>query len=1044
MSEPIMPNISRRAVLSSGTCLGISALVLGSGGLTSCSRGQGKRAEEFGPYDVWRDVQAALRTSDDHTAAKSVQLVRNGDIAALHRFVRDEIRLVSFFPDRFIEGSQSRFGMRAALRSGAGTARDKAEIFADLARQTGLDAEIVEIDPRNRIAGEEYFRSYEQDFNPQVSVETFKSWRQRLGYTETDPLPDTTIIGDDPDAVARIETDIRSAMGDEISRVCERRLDKRVSGRLPVVKLTLDDGTVMMADVVNAKGELTSFPDDIRTYDPRPIEGIETVSLSIVARTLETPEEPIELVRAEWGADQLAGRQVRIAFRPQGETAEILASRVSDLRIFTPALSLQALDGEAAPDEPWSIGDAITLEGQHVTVNQSGQTFMNGQPVKSGPASGHASRVSSLEIVPKSGRFPSMELDVFPLDDSGEVVENLTSADFQVSDTGDRVGHLLTISDAAPSILFLADDSLSMPQAFRGSGVQAWDHGEAMLELRDEVLELARSIHPRARVEIRATQSNLWESLAKAVQSSRHTLIVYATDGDLTGKTPDEAMTSLLRDGPPVIALNVQETMNETRAALGADNVFDQMADMTGGVAASAADGDIGEARSAILEVLRARPAAPYKLSYHAASLSPRNRSARLEIGSVSTRASYTIPAQPAQGNKLIGLEFVLQIGKQRVARKIAGYQGIGTVSERDIHETHGALFGDHMIAFEGELPSISVLLDDLIEARLGNEPIDRVLATADPSDLNAIIEAVETGRPDFPEELATLLSRTGNQSGEDFTVTETGIRAVFHSRFAAMQSDEFRTRIDILSTGQTRVLAEDQETRLQRAFQLSIPRALAEAEFFDTSTVSLLKGQALTMVDRWPYRDTELETERIEAWAGYIDATRALFPHPGVFIVGPADGSVNAVWTINRATGEVTGLLPDLSGGGSRVEKIKAILTQLELVIARLNVIAGLAGASSVGMTMIAVYGQNLARLYAAASIAITLMDASQLNLSVRSWLTSFVCELVKELGFGIFKKVGETAKKIIDRLLFVDGVLAATGNGVVPSCPGPVDETK
>src|SRR5690606_42039171 len=66
-------------------------------------------------YDVWRQVQAALRTSPDHAFARAGVLVAAGDVGALHRFVRDEIRLVSSSATRLRLGDEVRWGARAAL-----------------------------------------------------------------------------------------------------------------------------------------------------------------------------------------------------------------------------------------------------------------------------------------------------------------------------------------------------------------------------------------------------------------------------------------------------------------------------------------------------------------------------------------------------------------------------------------------------------------------------------------------------------------------------------------------------------------------------------------------------------------------------------------------------------------------------------------------------------------------------------------------------------------------------------------------------------------
>ena len=78
-------------------------------------------------------------------------------------------------------GAVSRWGPRVALRAGAGSAREKAELLAELLGKIGRKAEVVETSmlTPEKLASQ-FFRSYEQPFQPEVSPANFSDWKRRL------------------------------------------------------------------------------------------------------------------------------------------------------------------------------------------------------------------------------------------------------------------------------------------------------------------------------------------------------------------------------------------------------------------------------------------------------------------------------------------------------------------------------------------------------------------------------------------------------------------------------------------------------------------------------------------------------------------------------------------------------------------------------------------------------------------------------------------------------------------------------------------------
>lgn len=1033
---------TRREVLSGALKLGVSSLVLTGAGpvLAGCSP---EAPGEPGPYSVWREVQAALRASPDHSIGRARALVAEGDAAALHRFVRDEIRLISRQPDRFAMGNGRQWGSRATLRSAAGTAREKADLLADLLQQAGFAADVVETPATG--SGEEtgavFYRAFEQAFEPGLDQADVENWRARLGQDTAGPGM-IDIFDRAPDAGA-IRRSVRDAIGEEAFQRLGHtdRFYRRQVGRTPVVRITQPDGQVLCADPIRPDSALGPWPADLRLYQARDAERALPVSIRLLATTTDEPDDPFELVGAEWTAEQLAGRQVRIGFKPAAGTLEALSAQLGQLRAFAPVLSIQALDGQVPDEASAAIGDVVTLDGDRIVLDDDGIVRVNGEPVaaSTGP-SGLAPQIASIEVRVDASCFPDMRLGLTPRDADGALVEGLTAADFSLEDAGEPVGHTLRRSDNAPRILFLADESLSMPRSFRGAAPD-------MQALADQVRERARQIHPGASVAVLGTSSRLWRHLVEAADSGAD-LVVYATDGDLLGNGPSEADLRFLQAGPPALVINVDRNMAAERRR--SDNVFDAMAQATGGEAMDApADGDLTPIAAAVERMLLVQERPLYTLSYRALDLATGERQVAVAAGPGQTTARYTIDGTARRrARKLASLRLELRVGGFVANRVLAGHDGLGAVTDEHIRTVHGAMLGLHMIGFEAAPPSLSVLLDDVLQAKLGLERLDNSLGD-DAASLEQMIDAIEAGIPVLPGELVTLMSRSASLSGSTFSVSEQGLRAVLYSAHPVMGTDRFVKRVDILPTSRIHVLSPDADLRRQRAFDLSLDLNLAEAALFQRSTAGLLDGRALTPLGRWGFRnlDAGLSDADEQAWLHLMAQLRPAFSFSRTHYLAPSGGDVRAMWLVDTDSANIVGVLEDASGGGSQAERIARELSELDRAISAINLLAGAAGAAGalsgvggVSLGIAAAYGQRLARLYGAVAMSVVLMDASGIAPAVRLALAGMACEIVKNITLGVFADAGRIAGLAVttfSTLENIDGIVGLSGGKSPTACP-------
>ena len=1029
---------SRRGLLKAGVGAGLAALVLGGGGfaLHSCRReeaaGGGLKGDLNDPYDIWRQVQAALRTSPDHALARSVALVAAGDVAALHRFVRDEIRLVSSSATRLRLGAEVRWGARAALRAGAGTAREKAEILADLIRQTGREARVVE---GGEVGLEEergvFFREYAPVFDPQVKKQQLDQWREALGQ------PDAPInLAANQREARNLERDLLALIPqDDRARIASPNYSDHIEGAAPIVLFVEPGQGAFLADPIRPDAELTPA-GSTHPRDARPMTGALPVTVSLTATVLDEATAPFEIARAEWTADEVAGRQVRVGFKPFGDTLAVLDSKIGDLRAFTPYLSIQALDGEALdPERALIMGQSFTLEGDRILQDETGVVEMNGRALDASPPSGRASEVASIEVEADASRYPDMRLLFRPKAADGRIVDGLVASDFRLTDEGEAVSGLLHDRERAPHILFLADASASMPKAFIGEG--AWGLGEAMKALINRVEAMARAVHPKAVVTVQSTDSRMWKNLLSHVGSSAD-LIVYATDGDLEGAPPTAAQIEALGAGPRAIVMDVHAQL-ESRRERYDDNIFDAMAQATRGVALNVSAEDTNEVEGAIRRFLGDEAQQlPYVLTYRGPVAATGVRTAGVALERAEGEASYEIGAASAPARKISALHLTIRVGERKIQRRLAGQDERGVMTPDRQNELHGAVLGDHLIAFEGPPPSLSTVLDDLIAARLSTELLDKTARDKSRS-LDDIIAVLDKGVMTLPKEQAALLMRSASLSGRGFAFAEQGMRVVLHSRYPIVNTDQFASRIDILPLSRVHVIAPDREVQLSRALNASLMLALGEAALFPINTGAALSGKRLTLLNReLPRQQTPaLSADEQVEWAAFMRRLRDMFPSGHVALTAD-DASTRACWVVDNATGELFAVLPDGSGGGQLTAGMQRQLAELDKVVSMLNLLVtatsaagGLGVLGGASLAIVAAYGQTLARLYAAASMSVLMTDSGGMDPIVRQALAGLACNVVKTFflsGISVGGQVAANAVNIFAASESVAGMMGAS----------------
>jgi hypothetical protein len=921
------------------------------------------------PFDAMRIFREAVRRSPDHLAVVARGLVAKKDVEGLHLFVRDRIRTLPDDDGGFsAQVKAMRWGTRATLRYGAGTPREKAELLAQLYREAGLEASVVvgrvalpDGDPLSLLRG-----PVRPAFAPSLAPGEEAALAAALAGVAPSP-PMTPLDPDDRNA-AGLAARLVAAAGDARGPAAPPRSLRSIE--LPLVRVTTPAGERLASP--SLPGAELDRPQLIgRPSAAPPPSPTAPVRIAILMSRASAPTERVELVSAEWRADELAGRQVIVGFAPPVPAEQLLSMRVGDVRVVVPMLALRGADVPVADLAVQTrTGRAVTLGGDVIDVANDGEVRIDGEPV-AGPEGDPAilARVASLEATARSVSFPSVSLAVTARDAAGAVVDGLPASAFTVRD-GAPVVALLTRNRPAPRVLLLLDGSRSLPAAFRDRGAVELSRAIAERLLGDDptlrlrVRAVGESPLPEPwlsdPVEVEASarrhlprtfESRLWQAMSQARTAADPTVVVLITDGAATDQ-PRPDFLSRIAVGPPAVVIGVGRTDGKSLAALAA---------AAGGEAVTAANPE--DAVRAIQRLVAARAAAAHRLRYTAPADATGERTVQVGLAGrdVSATATYTVPAgaDRVPPDALSGLYVSVQAGPDRFLRPLV--QGAP-------QEVEAALLGTALLAFEGEAPTPSAWIDDVLTGMIAQEPLLRAVKSGDRKAIVAELTRAQYGvTPDvfaaFPR-----LWRAGD--GEVVTFSH-GLSAVLTTSRRRPGLPGLR-RIDVLPILRVATVGAGEEASTQRTMERTARLALVEEARFTTSTGSLLAGKALAVVPAGKKVESVLEGADAAGLAGLARVADDPAWRTRVRFVAQ-DASSAAFWAVTPRNGTLIGVLPDGSGGGE-VEEINAVFNRATTVLNNIGVAASVMGASFGFGVLLSLEQTKLSKLHAATLTLATL----------------------------------------------------------------------
>ncbi|MBT8262301.1 MAG: hypothetical protein KJO05_05730 [Bacteroidia bacterium] len=974
-------------------------LILGSAGLylfpylQSCDNGKYPdmiKGSGNPPFNVWEEMIYALENSPDHYLARRDNLVSAGDINAMRDFVVNDIGLLPSDKGYFRSiAAGLLYGPDAALRCGLATPREKAEILSKMLQEAGVEARVVleTVDMSEEEVKSILFNPGKAAFEPAAKDSDLKRWKKELG---SNPENGTVVVMESPVEKATIFADgLLEKLDDKYKQVeTESKFYFSNSG-VPTV-LYMEEGVEKYAHLFDPSvplGSLHPSNKDNYTKDAKPLRSIEEeVSVTIKSTNAFDGTKEIELIKGSWKASDLVGNQVKVSFLNNMTFEDQAVKSVSDISTFTPCLALQAIHKDRKYMEERSfLGEPITLEGEKVFSEFGLQS-------KGDEQQGDIRDVVSLEIKAFPKTYPKVRLEIFPKDNEGKIVEGIKAGNFTIRDNNKLVTGLLRQNIVAPRIMLLYDTSLSMPNQYRDEGIVAF---------LEETQTAIRETYPHARIKLQETGSRIYTAHLKAAQTESD-LILYATDGHNSDSfNPDDK--PIFESGPPTLYLYTRDT----------DKYIQAIADNTGGMIIPAEDQQATILQ--IRETINSLEFPPYVFNYNSVEIDKDHLvevSAKKNVLSASANFRFASKSSNAVGKRLTGIYMDIKIGNRSPIRRVlAGWDNYldsyADPTPEMANAVHELLLGGVVIAFEREGASESIRLSEYLKTLMSNKAWFEAVQAGD----NAMaLEKLSQGTFDYPAILLNTMQPIKNNISKESITYPSGYRVGIIKFKPAYFSEASEVTFDYLPTSEYKSLTPSGRNAFIETTRKTAQLALLEEEIFDKTAMSELKNSKLVL-NQDVSREEEYSSRVLAESYRYF---REKVFRGGVLKLFDASAVIKSFWRIDPKTGELYGVLPDGTGGGGnshyeQLQHLQAVVDEYEKVVARMNLGMGIAGVGGLAVGIVATYSLTLVRLYAFASEAIILMDASNLDDQIAQALQELACNVYKEILYATLGPVGE-----------------------------------
>jgi hypothetical protein len=883
-----------------------------------------------GAYGQLRHLRDIVQASPDHLPTLAAAAVATGDPAKIVDFVREHVAVLPGSSANGDAATEVHWGTRGTLASGRGTLRERADLLVELLGLAGVTGRVVTMPRPDGFAfGGQPVASFAPDLGA-------------LGALWDAIDPSHPALADAPDdmplAADRAASEVLAALPPELRAASV--IASGLPDRIPAVTFG-DAAAARWTTVLGADPLLTQAPAGVLDASDAVTPRVSvSVDIAVNPPSGSTIDRAIlhEVLRAEWAADEVAARNLTLAFGVPGSGAEMLGRSLAGAPVRMPVLRLEATD---AVGETVQIvgGKAISVAGGLLEGPDGPAGILTGPvgDVLTDPSlAARASGVSAVEARVNASTFPTIELALSALDATGAPVDGLPARAFEVTEDG-LAQPVTLIGNRAPAetrVLVIYDGSGSVTDfwstakaraAFDSALATSLVAAAAAHPFTVQVITLGDLAHADAWTAPDAaslastftsliSSSDIWATLAHAIPASAASAAILVSDNVTTDLPADvPALRRLVRAaGTPVAVLPMGKADEATTKAILAD---------TGGQRFDPRAAGLADKLTNFISARVASAASTgYRLRYVAPADGPQTRSVTVTIpGAPADRATvtYEVPAEAERSvpSGIAGVYLTVRVGDREMRRRLGGLR----VSDRGdpgntadalaIGEATGALDAIHTIRFDPGATTAH-LLSDLIDAALTFEPVEAAWA-----DGPAAIAAAATGWRRFPAMLAALSEPVGGALVAGAAPAGLAVKVLTE---AATETGLVQLSDVVPTVGAWLGAGPDPEAAFRAAARGSLAGSIREASVFPESAAAGLDGRALTVVPALtPIDSIDALTEPRRAALAPLAAEYASFHR-----LVPTAGDLVAAWLVDPATGSLTAVGADGRGAGKDYSK--------------------------------------------------------------------------------------------------------------------------
>ncbi len=987
-------------------------LLLGSAGmalwpsLQSCKNNNPKLKKGTGspPFSVWEEVIDTLEKSPDNLVGQRKLLIASKDVRAMTTFVRDSFLVLPRTQDFLHDiGRHSMYGTEVALRCGLATPREKAEILKEMLTEAGFEARVISEQTEITLerAKEIVFHSRAPIFAPPVTDEKLREWQKKLGIS-SESGSFSEILGNEEESIA-LADHLLGLLDDKYikNNPVNFRFDPAAVPSVAYV----ENGSEKYAHIFDpdvAPGNLHTTNTKKKFRDAQALNPIkdEEVKITINCANALNNWDRTVLVEGTWKSSELIGNQIQIQFLNNMGFTEQATKPIYQISNFTPCLALQAIPKDKEYMESRSfLGEPITLEAERPLTNlELLKNPENDLPVQT-------EEIAFLEMKAEPKTFPKVRLTLSPRDASGKLVEGIKAGNFKITDNGQEVTGWLQQNRIAPRILLMYDTSLSMPEAYRKERIKIF---------LENLKEAIYKQYPTAQIQLQETGSNIYTSHLKAAQSNSD-LVLYATDGD-NFDTYDPAYKLVYDTGPPTIYLSVKDD----------DYMLNKIKENIDITILPAKDQSkiIMEIQKYIQDI----EFAPYIFTYNAFDEAFEHE-VNVDVldTSIHTKATYRFPEPNTNmvGNRMIGLYLEVKIGSRSPVRRVlAGWDSevdrYKSPNREMAEEVHEMLLGGAIMAIEREGPTLSLQLTEYLKTLMSHRKWFEALQE---DDIPTALDALQQGTLNYPPVLLSMMQPLPKLVTATSVTYPMGHRIGLFKIKPALYQENSLQSFDFLPTSNYTTITRDGNSAFEVTTRKTAALAILEARVFNISAYAQLKGRNLSL-NRETSNDERYNTKALGEDNTYF---RQRIFGGSILKFFDALTEKKSFWQIDPRTGELYGVLPDMSGGGAAeteasLKALQDVMDGYEDVLNRMNLMLTVTGVGTMPIGIVAAYSLVLVKLYALASQALIIMDASGMDEDVAAALQKLACNVYKEILYSSLGRIG-TAGSAIEGLISTMG---------------------